>query len=101
MIATGLAVTGSPSSTKVQPGTGELLHVLRLVFASGMAAGLLLGITAIRRYDIAAHQAWMTRAHAIGPAAGTQAFTQASPKPSSGPASSAWTWPRAPVGSST
>jgi hypothetical protein len=41
-----------------------------------MAASLLLGVTAIRRRDIAAHRAWMIRAYAIGLAAGTQAFTE-------------------------
>jgi predicted membrane protein DUF2306 len=35
----------------------------------------ILGFTAIRRRDIAAHRAWMIRAYAIGLAAGTQAFT--------------------------
>jgi uncharacterized membrane protein YozB (DUF420 family) len=59
-----------------QPGTGVLLYVLRLVFGSAMAACLLLGFTAIRRHDIAAHRAWMMRAYAIGLAAGTQAFTE-------------------------
>ena len=58
-----------------KPGTGDLLYVLRLVFASAMAAALVLGISAIRRRDIAAHRAWMVRAYAIGLAAGTQAFT--------------------------
>jgi len=46
------------------------------VFASAMAASLLLGATAIRRRDIAAHRAWMVRAYAIGLAAGTQVFTE-------------------------
>jgi Predicted membrane protein (DUF2306) len=41
-----------------------------------MAASLLLGIIAIRRRDIAAHRTWMTRAFAIGLAAGTQTFTE-------------------------
>jgi uncharacterized membrane protein len=58
-----------------KPGTGDLLYVLRLVFGSAMAACLILGFTAIRRRDIAAHRAWMIRAYAIGVAAGTQAFT--------------------------
>ena len=61
---------------EAQPGTGNLLYVLRLFFGSAMAACLLLGITAVRRGDIAAHRAWMIRAYAIGLAAGTQAFTQ-------------------------
>ena len=60
-----------------QPGTGDLLYVLRLVFGSAMAACLILGFTAIRRRDVAAHRAWMIRAYAIGVAAGTQAFTGA------------------------
>jgi uncharacterized membrane protein len=76
----GLAVAGSALWLtlfyEAQPGTGDLLYVLRLVFASAMAASLLLGVTAIRRRDIAAHRAWMIRAYAIGLAAGTQAFTE-------------------------
>jgi uncharacterized membrane protein len=76
----GLAVAGSALWLtllyQAKPGTGELLYVLRLVFASAMAASLLLGVTAIRRRDIAAHRAWMIRAYAIGLAAGTQAFTE-------------------------
>ena len=58
-----------------QPGTGDLLYSLRLVFGSAMAACLVLGLAAIRRRDIAAHRAWMIRAYAIGVAAGTQALT--------------------------
>lgn len=61
---------------EAQPGSGALLFVLRLVFGSAMAASLVLGVTAVRRGDIAAHRAWMTRAYAIGLAAGTQAFTE-------------------------
>jgi uncharacterized membrane protein len=58
-----------------EPGTGNLLYILRLVFGSAMAACLVLGFTSIRRRDIAAHRAWMIRAYALGVAAGTQAFT--------------------------
>jgi hypothetical protein len=61
---------------EAQPGTGGLLYVLRLVFGSAMAACLVLGFTAIRRRDLAAHRAWMTRGYALGLAAGTQVFTQ-------------------------
>ncbi len=61
---------------EAQPGTGDLLYALRLVFASAMAACLVLGVAAIRRRDIQAHRAWMIRAYAIGLAAGTQVFTQ-------------------------
>jgi hypothetical protein len=41
-----------------------------------MLAGLTLGVTAIRRGDVTAHRAWMTRTYAIALAAGTQAFTE-------------------------
>jgi uncharacterized membrane protein len=58
-----------------QPGTGDLLLLLRLVFGSAMAACMVLGFVSIRGGDIAAHRAWMIRAYAIGLAAGTQAFT--------------------------
>lgn len=59
-----------------QPGTGELAYAFRLAFASGMVAGIILGLTAIRRRDIARHRAWMTRAYALALGAGTQVFTQ-------------------------
>lgn len=75
----GLLVAGSALWMTLlyaaKPGTGSLLYVLRLVFASAMAMCLVLGITAIRRGDVAGHRAWMIRAYAIGLAAGTQAFT--------------------------
>lgn len=61
---------------EAQPGTGDLLYLLRLVFGSAMVGGLVLGFAAVRRRDIAAHRAWMIRAYAIGLAAGTQAFTE-------------------------
>ena len=61
---------------EAQPGTGDLLYVLRLVFGSAMAACLVLGFAAVRRGDIATHRAWMVRAYAIGLAAGTQVFTE-------------------------
>ena len=50
---------------EAQPGTGALLHVLRLVFASAMAACLVRGVTAVRRGDITAHRTSMIRAYAI------------------------------------
>ena len=61
---------------EAKPGTGDLLYALRLVFGSAMIACLVLGVTAVRRRDIAAHRGWMMRAYAIGLAAGTQAFTE-------------------------
>jgi hypothetical protein len=59
-----------------QPGSGTLLFMFPLVFAPAMVACLILGFTAIRRRDIAAHRAWMMRAYAIGLGAGTQTFTE-------------------------
>jgi hypothetical protein len=58
-----------------QPGTGELAYVLRLAFGASMAASITLGVAAVRRRDIAGHQAWMTRAYALALGAGTQTFT--------------------------
>jgi uncharacterized membrane protein len=59
-----------------QPGTGDLLYVLRLIFGTSMIACLVLGFVAIRRRDITAHRAWMIRAFALGLGAGTQVFTE-------------------------
>jgi hypothetical protein len=61
---------------QAKPGTGDLLFVLRLIVGSAMAGSLVLGLTAIRRRDIAAHRAWMIRAYALGLGAGTQVFTE-------------------------
>ncbi len=76
----GLAVAGTALWLTVfyeaQPGTGHLLYAFRLVLAPAMAGCLALGLTAIRRRDIAAHRAWMIRAYALGLGAGTQAFTE-------------------------
>ncbi|NKX51381.1 DUF2306 domain-containing protein, partial [Arthrobacter deserti] len=57
-------------------GDGEALLVLRLVFGSAMVASIALGLAAILRRDFGRHGAWMTRAYAIGTAAGTQALVQ-------------------------
>jgi uncharacterized membrane protein len=59
-----------------QPGTGVLAYLFRLAFASGMAASIVVGLTAIRRRDVARHRAWMTRAYALALGAGTQVFTK-------------------------
>lgn len=56
-------------------GAGALLYLIRLVLGVAMAVSITLGVTAIRRRDIGAHRAWMTRAFAIGLGAGTQVFT--------------------------
>jgi uncharacterized membrane protein len=55
--------------------TGVLLNALRLLFASAMAASLVLALAAIRRRDVARHRAWMIRAYAIAVGAATQIFT--------------------------
>ncbi len=79
-VAAGLLVAISALSLTLfyepQPGTGDVLFVLRLAFGSAMAACLVLGVTAVRHGDNAAHRAWMVRAYAIGLAAGTQAFAE-------------------------
>jgi len=54
---------------------GVALLVMRLVFGTAMAAGIVVAFVAIRRGDIRTHSAWMTRAYAIGLGAGTQVFT--------------------------
>jgi uncharacterized membrane protein len=56
-------------------GTGDLLYVFRVLAGAGMAAGIVLGLAAIRRRDVRTHRAWMMRAYALGLGAGTQAFT--------------------------
>jgi uncharacterized membrane protein len=56
-------------------GASDLLFVLRLIFGSGMVLSVLLGFVEIRRGNILAHRAWMTRAYAIGLGAGTQVLT--------------------------
>ena len=58
-----------------QPGTGALAYLFRLAFGSGMAAALVLGVTAIRRRDVARHRAWMIRAYALALGAATQVVT--------------------------
>ncbi|MGN6273108.1 MAG: DUF2306 domain-containing protein [Protaetiibacter sp.] len=55
-------------------GDGVALMVLRLGFGGYMLAALALGARAIVQRRFAAHGAWMTRAYAIGVAAGTQAI---------------------------
>ncbi|WP_081882088.1 DUF2306 domain-containing protein [Cryobacterium sp. MLB-32] len=54
------------------PGDGIALIVLRVIFGSVMAASIGQGIRAIVRRDFTGHGEWMTRAYAIGVAAGTQ-----------------------------
>jgi uncharacterized membrane protein len=79
LIVAGLAVAASGLwMTLFYPGApgGDLLWTARLIAASATGASLVLGFTAIRRRDIAAHRAWMIRAYALAVAAGTQTLTQ-------------------------
>jgi len=54
---------------------GPAVYGMRLAAGAGMVAAMVLALTAIARRDIPAHQRWMTRAYALGMAAGTQVFT--------------------------
>lgn len=51
---------------------GPLLYGVRLAVGAAMAASIVLGVVAIRRRDVAGHEAWMIRAYALGQGAGTQ-----------------------------
>jgi hypothetical protein len=53
-------------------GASNLLFVFRLFFGSGMILSITLGYISIRRRNVTQHQAWMTRAYAIGMGAATQ-----------------------------
>lgn len=79
LLGAGLVVAGSGLwLTLVHPGApgGALLWTVRLVVGSATAGCILLGFTAIRRRDVAAHRAWMIRAYALAVGAGTQVLTQ-------------------------
>ena len=80
LAAAGLVVAGSALWMTLvyepQPGTGDLLFVLRLLAGGAMAAAIVLGVRAVRAGDLAAHRAWMVRAYALGLGAGTQVFTE-------------------------
>jgi len=56
-------------------GASDLLYAFRLFFGSGMVLSIILGFISIRKRDVTQHQAWMTRAYAIGMGAGTQVLT--------------------------
>ncbi len=61
--------------TVFYPRTDTLLFSFRLIFGSGMLLSIILGYISIRRRDVIQHQAWMTRAYAIGMGAATQVLT--------------------------
>lgn len=56
-------------------GASKLLYGLRLFFGSGMILSIIFGFISIRQRNVAQHQAWMTRAYAIGMGAATQVLT--------------------------
>ncbi|WP_230977253.1 DUF2306 domain-containing protein [Georgenia yuyongxinii] len=59
-----------------QPASsGVILLVPRLIIGSSMVLSIALGVFyAVRSRDLIRHSAWMTRAYAIGAAAGTEAL---------------------------
>lgn len=67
------------------PSDGLILLILRLFFGTAMLASIALGILALKRQDFVRHGAWMTRAYAIGVAAGTQALILIIPELVTGP----------------
>ena len=79
LVVAGLLVAGSGLWMTLfypdAPG-GALLWTVRLVVGSAIAVSLVLGFSAIRRRDVAAHRAWMIRAYALSVAAGTQTVTE-------------------------
>jgi len=79
LVVAGLGVAGSGLWMTLfysgAPG-GELLWTVRVAVGSVVAASIVLGFAAVRRHDLAAHQAWMIRAYALAVAAGTQTFTE-------------------------
>jgi uncharacterized membrane protein YozB (DUF420 family) len=60
--------------TALPASDGPALQGIRLVFGSAMIVSLVLAVRAIVRRQYASHGAWMTRAYALGVAAGTQAL---------------------------
>ena len=73
LVAAGLALAGSGLwMTLFYPGApgGDLLWTVRMVVGSATSQHRL-GVTVIRRRDVAAHRAWMIRADALVLAGGT------------------------------
>ncbi|MFD1507040.1 DUF2306 domain-containing protein [Georgenia yuyongxinii] len=55
--------------------SGVIMLVPRLIIGSSMVLSIALGVFyVVRRRDLVRHSAWMTRAYAIGAAAGTEAL---------------------------
>ena len=78
LIPAGLVVALSglwmASFSALPAAGGPLLQALRLIFGSYMIVSIVLGVRALARRKYAAHGDWMTRAYALGVAAGTQAI---------------------------
>lgn len=53
----------------------QLLYLFRLAAGSGVTIGIILGVTTVRRGDIAGHRAWMIRAYSLAFGAATHVFT--------------------------
>ncbi|WP_146796777.1 DUF2306 domain-containing protein [Agrococcus baldri] len=62
------------SFSDLPPGDGPALLVIRWVFGAYMVLTLVLAVRALTQRRYATHGAWMTRAYALGIAAGTQAY---------------------------
>lgn len=73
-------------------GDNTATNAARYVVGMAMLASLVLGFAAIRRRDLPAHRAWMTRAYALAMGAGTQVLTSLPliPVDADGPAYPAW-----------
>jgi hypothetical protein len=71
-----VALTGLWMATfsALPAGDGPLLHGIRLVFGTYMLVSIGLAVRSLVRREYATHGAWMTRAYALGVAAGTQAL---------------------------
>lgn len=54
---------------------GPIVYVVRLAVGIATAWFLVSGVAAIRKRDVASHEAWMIRAYALAMGAGTQAIT--------------------------
>ncbi|WP_306233207.1 DUF2306 domain-containing protein [Agrococcus beijingensis] len=72
--AVALSALWMATATELPPGDGPALLVIRWAFGTYMVVALVLAVRALMQRRYVAHGAWMTRAYALGVAAGTQAF---------------------------
>ncbi|HSU01315.1 MAG TPA: DUF2306 domain-containing protein [Nocardioides sp.] len=73
-IAAGLSGMWMAAFSDVPVHDNTVLMWLRLLFGAVMVGGLVLGLLAVLRRDIRAHQRWMARSYAVAQGAGTQAL---------------------------